>query len=77
LAFQEKNTKKMKNLNLNQKKVLSELLVNLSVALISIVIISQIFMEKKFDQYYLILGITGFIISIVMIFTSINILKNK
>ncbi|MFA6016541.1 MAG: hypothetical protein WC744_00440 [Patescibacteria group bacterium] len=67
----------MKRLNLNQKKAISELLINLSVALISIAIISQIFMEKNFDQYYLQLGIIGFIISLMMIYASIYILKNK
>ncbi len=67
----------MKKLNLNQKKVIADVLVNMSVALISIVIISQIFMEKQFDQYYLQLGIIGFIISLSMIYSSIYILKNK
>lgn len=64
-------------LNLNQKKVIADVLVNMSVVLISIVIISQIFMEKQFDQYYLQLGIIGFIISLSMIYSSIYILKNK
>ena len=72
-----KRRRTMKKLNLNQKKAVSELLINLSTAFISIGVVSQIFIEKQLTFYSLILSFTFSIISTVMIYHSINIFKKS
>jgi len=67
----------MKKLNLNQKKAVSELLINLSTAFVSIGVVTPIFIEKQLSFRSLIFGLGMSTISIVMVYYSINIFKKK
>lgn len=65
----------MKKLNLNQRKVVSEILVNLLTALISIIIISRIFIERKYDFYSILIGILAIISSAALAYIAVVIVK--
>jgi hypothetical protein len=62
-------------LNINQKKVISEILVNLLTALISILIFSRIFIERKYDFYSIFIGIIAIISSASLAYLAISIVK--
>ena len=65
MVFEEKISKK---LNLNQRKVLAEILINLITVLVSIFIVSKIFYERKFDFDSILAASVAFILLIIAIF---------
>lgn len=65
----------MKKLNLNQKKLIAEAIINLSVAYISISTITPIIYKFKYDQELLILIVIIIIISLGLSILSVIILK--
>ncbi len=65
----------MKKLNLNQRKGLSDILINLLTVLISAFIVSKILYENKFDFYSVIAAAISLIVSVALAFVSINIVK--
>jgi len=62
-------------LNVNQKKAIADLLINLTTALISITVVSQIIILKDLSLYSIFIGSFSVIISLVMFRLSILILK--
>jgi hypothetical protein len=65
----------MKKLNFNQRKVISEILVNLSTVLISVLVVSKIFIEKKFDYFSIISSFIGLFVSFVMFYGALLVVK--
>lgn len=65
----------MSKLNLNQKKLIAEAIMNLSVACISISIITPIVYRFKYDPTLLIIIFIIFIIVSLMSISSVTILK--
>jgi len=66
--------KKIK-LNLNQRKLISEGLINLSIAIISIGIIAPIISKAKIDNDLLTVFLLSTILSILMIIFSLELVK--
>lgn len=62
-------------LNINQKKLYGELLINLSTALLSISIFSPIISRVKIDGFLLIVFFLATILSLLMILYSIYLLR--
>lgn len=62
----------MKKLNLNQRNVLADFYSNLAVATLSIIVISNLFINKNINYYSLILGIISIIISITLLYGSLK-----
>ncbi len=62
----------MKHLNLNQRKIIVDLIINLITAWISISFISQVLVEKRIDFYSLLLALIALIISAIMLLFSIS-----
>ncbi len=67
----------MTKLNLDQRKVIADLLINIITGIISIVIITQIFVQRNFSQFSLIFGSAASIISIALTFIAVDIVKQK
>lgn len=65
----------MKKFNLNQKKVIADVFVNTSVANISISIVTPVIYKFKFDNDLLISIYIIFIISVLLILFSIDLMK--
>lgn len=65
----------MKNFNLNQKKLISEGLINLSIAFISIGIVGPIVSKSKIDNFLLITILLFIILSLLLISVSVNLLN--
>jgi len=65
----------MKNFNLNQRRIIAEILVNLLTAGISIMILTTIFLERRFDFLSLLSALLTFFICLLFAFLSIIILK--
>ena len=65
----------MSKLNLNQRRVITDLLVNLISAWLSISLISQVFIEKKIEFYYLFFAFITIIMSITMLLFSLKLMK--
>ncbi len=65
----------MKKLNLTQKKVISEILVNLSTVLISILVVSRIFIERRFDFFSIISAFISLFVSFIMFYGALLIVK--
>ncbi len=65
----------MKKLNLNQRKVIVDLLVNLISAWLSISLISQVFIERKIEFYYLFFASITILMSIGMLLFSLRLMK--
>lgn len=65
----------MRKLNLTQKKVISEILVNLSTVLISILVVSRIFIEKKLDSFSIISAFIGLALSLLMFYGALLVVK--
>ena len=65
----------MRKLNLNQRKVVSEILVNLSTVLISILVVSRIFIEKKLDSFSIISAFISLFVSFIMFYGALLIVK--
>lgn len=68
--------KKIK-LNLNQRKLISEGLINFSIAVISLGMVSPLLSRAEIDRYLLTTLLFLTIISTVMIFYSFELLKSK
>jgi len=64
----------MRNFNINQKRVITDVLVNLSVAFILISTVGQIITKAKLDNFLLISIFFIVIISLFMIFYSIKLM---
>ena len=75
MAFQKKVFEEMRNLNLNQKRIITDVLVNLSVAFISICTVTPIIFKLEFDFDLLIFIFIIIIISILMIIYSVDLMK--
>jgi hypothetical protein len=65
----------MKKYNLNQKKAISNLLISLSAALLSVTIVTPIFSKITYNFLVFIAIFSIFVLSLVMIVISIYILK--
>jgi len=65
----------MRRLNLNQKKVIADLLINLISAWLSISLISQVFIERKIEFYYLFFASITILMSIGMLLFSLRLMK--
>jgi len=65
----------MNTLSINQRKVVSEILVNLSTVLISILIVSRIFIERRFDLFSIIFAFIGLVLSLLMFHLAVLIVK--
>lgn len=65
----------MKKINLNQKKLISEGLMNLSIAVISIAIIAPILSKTKIDSYLLIVILVSIIIISLMLYFSLELIR--
>ncbi len=66
--------KKVK-LNLNQRKLISEGLINLSIAVISIAIIAPILSKTEIDNFLLIVIFISIIIVSLMLYFSLELIK--
>lgn len=62
-------------LNLNQRKLVSEGLINLSIAVISIGILAPIISKTRIDSYLLTAILLSTILSVVMIYDSLELIK--
>ena len=65
----------MRNLNLNQKRLVSEGLINLSIAFISIGIVGPVVSKSKIDNFLLITVLIFIILSLLLISISVNLLN--
>ena len=65
----------MRNFNLNQKKLVSEGLINLSIAFISIGIVGPVVSKSKIDNFLLITVLIFIILSLLLISISVNLLN--
>jgi len=65
----------MRTLNLNQKRLVSEGLINLSIAFISIGIVGPIVSKSKIDNFLLITILIFIILSLLLIYVSMNLLN--
>lgn len=65
----------MRKLNLNQKKIIVDLLVNLISAWLSISLISQVFIERKIEFYYLFFASITILMSISMLLFALRLMK--
>lgn len=63
-------------LNLNQRKLISEGLINLSIAVISLGMVSPLISKAEIDSYLLTTVLFLTILSTVMIFYSLELLKS-
>lgn len=65
----------MNKFNLNQRKLISEGLTNLSIAVISITIIAPILSKTKIDSYLLIVILVSIIIISLMLYFSLELIR--
>ena len=75
MVFQKKVIEEMKSLNLNQKKLMADGIVNLSVANVSICIITPLLYKFNFEVNLLLLIFVVIIMSILMSIYAISLLK--
>jgi hypothetical protein len=62
-------------LNLNQRKVIADVLVNISTGLVLITVVTQIFVQRNLSSYSLMIAFVGIIISVIIVFLTIRIIK--
>lgn len=65
----------MTRLKINQRKVIAEGLVNLSVVLVTSAIISQIIIQKDISTYSLFVGTSSFVFGVILSIFAVNMLK--
>lgn len=65
----------MKRFNINQRKLIADFLASLSIAFVTMAVISQIIIQKDYSLNSLIRGLISVIMSLMLISFSLDVLK--